>query len=175
MFRTSYRVHQDLVSLADTKANIMISVNGLIISIILAAVSPRIGGLPLLVLPTSILLVGRRGVDAIRCRWRNDDEDAPPPRGRRQTLRIAIGRQDHSRVGVGSAGNARRRDPARSAVLVSPIGSSDHSEASRGGRCATSATGACPGAGQPPSRRIPSGVRRNAGALRRTPGRSSGG
>ena len=58
MFRTSYRVHQDLVSLADAKANIMISVNGLIISIILAAVSPRIGGLPLLVLPTSILLVG---------------------------------------------------------------------------------------------------------------------
>ena len=58
MFRTSYRVHQDLVGIADTKANIMISVNGLIISIILAAVSPRIGGLPLLVLPTSILLVG---------------------------------------------------------------------------------------------------------------------
>ena len=58
MFRTSYRVHQDLVTLADTKANIMISVNGLIISIILAAVSPRIGGLPLLVLPTSILLIG---------------------------------------------------------------------------------------------------------------------
>ena len=55
MFRTSYRVHQDLVSLADTKANIMISVNGLIISIILAAVSPRIGGLPLLVLPTEHL------------------------------------------------------------------------------------------------------------------------
>jgi hypothetical protein len=58
MFRTSYRVHQDLVGLADAKANIMISVNGLIISIILAAVSPRIGGLPLLVLPTSILLIG---------------------------------------------------------------------------------------------------------------------
>jgi len=58
MFRTSYRVHQDLVGIADSKANIMISVNGLIISIILAAVSPRIGGLPLLVLPTSILLIG---------------------------------------------------------------------------------------------------------------------
>ena len=56
MFRTSYRVHQDLVGIADAKANIMISVNGLIISIILAAVSPRIGGLPLLVLPTSILV-----------------------------------------------------------------------------------------------------------------------
>ena len=58
MFRTSYRVQQDLVGIADAKANIMISVNGLIISIILAAVSPRIGGLPLLVLPTSILLIG---------------------------------------------------------------------------------------------------------------------
>ncbi len=58
MFRTSYRVHQDLVGLADAKANIMISVNGLIISITLAAVSPRIGGFPMLVLPTSILLVG---------------------------------------------------------------------------------------------------------------------
>ena len=58
MFRTSYLVHQDLVGIADAKANIMISVNGLIISIILAAVSPRIGGLPLLVLPTSILLIG---------------------------------------------------------------------------------------------------------------------
>ena len=58
MFRTSYRVQQDLVAIADAKANIMISVNGLIISIILAAVSPRIGGLPLLVLPTSILLIG---------------------------------------------------------------------------------------------------------------------
>ena len=58
MFRTSYRVHQDLVSLADAKANIMISVNGLIISITLAALAPRIGGLPLLVLPVSILLLG---------------------------------------------------------------------------------------------------------------------
>lgn len=58
MFRTSYRVHQDLVGLADAKANIMISVNGLIISITLAALAPRIGGLPLLVLPVSLLLVG---------------------------------------------------------------------------------------------------------------------
>ncbi len=58
MFRTSYRVHQDLVGLADSKANIMISVNGLIISITLAALAPRIGGLPLLVLPVSILLLG---------------------------------------------------------------------------------------------------------------------
>ena len=58
MFGTSYRVHQDLVGLADAKANIMISVNGLIISITLAALAPRMGGLPLLVLPVGILLVG---------------------------------------------------------------------------------------------------------------------
>ena len=58
MFRTSYRVHQDLVGLADAKANIMISVNGLIISIILATVSPRIGSIPLLMLPVSVLLIG---------------------------------------------------------------------------------------------------------------------
>ena len=58
MFRTSYRVHQDLVGIADSKANIMISVNGLIISIILATITPRIGATPLLALPTSILLIG---------------------------------------------------------------------------------------------------------------------
>ena len=33
MFRTSYRVHQDLVGIADAKANIMISVNGFIIAV----------------------------------------------------------------------------------------------------------------------------------------------
>ncbi len=58
MFRTSYRVHQDLVGIADAKANIMISVNGLIISIILGTVSPRIGATPELILPTSFLLIG---------------------------------------------------------------------------------------------------------------------
>ena len=58
MFRTSYRVHQDLVGIADSKANIMISVNGLIISIILGTVSPRIGATPELILPTSFLLIG---------------------------------------------------------------------------------------------------------------------
>jgi hypothetical protein len=36
----------------------MISVNGLIISIILGTVSPRIGAMPELILPTSFLLVG---------------------------------------------------------------------------------------------------------------------
>lgn len=58
MFRTSYRVHMDLSSLADTKANIMISINGIIISITLAAVSPRIATNQLLLWPTSVLIVG---------------------------------------------------------------------------------------------------------------------
>ena len=92
MFRTSYRVQQDLVAIADAKANIMISVNGLIISIILAAVSPRIGGLPLLVLPTSILLIGccycpricRLGREAAR------EQRSDNPRGHRpETTRIS--------------------------------------------------------------------------------------
>lgn len=58
MFRTSYRVHMDLSSLADTKANIMISINGLIISITLASVAPRISLNPVLLWPTSVLVIG---------------------------------------------------------------------------------------------------------------------
>lgn len=58
MFRTSYRVHMSLSSLADAKANIMISINGLIISIIIAAISPKIDTNPWLLVPTSIILIG---------------------------------------------------------------------------------------------------------------------
>ncbi len=57
MFRTSYRTHMDLSSLADTKANIMISINGIIMSIILASVSPKIDSNPFLLFPTSVLLL----------------------------------------------------------------------------------------------------------------------
>lgn len=57
MFRTSYRVHMDLSSLADAKANIMISINGLIISITIASISPKIDTNPWLLIPTSILLL----------------------------------------------------------------------------------------------------------------------
>ncbi|GMQ80837.1 MAG: hypothetical protein BMS9Abin05_0266 [Rhodothermia bacterium] len=58
IFRTSYRVHMNLSSLADAKANIMISINGLIISIIIAAISPKIDTNPWLLLPTTIMLLG---------------------------------------------------------------------------------------------------------------------
>lgn len=57
MFRTSYRTHMDLSALADRKANIMISINGLIISIILAAISPKIDANPWLLAPTAVLLI----------------------------------------------------------------------------------------------------------------------
>ncbi|NNM33846.1 MAG: hypothetical protein HKO53_12305 [Gemmatimonadetes bacterium] len=58
MFRTSYRTHLDLSALADTKANIMISINGIVMSIILASISPKIDANPWLVIPTSFLLIG---------------------------------------------------------------------------------------------------------------------
>jgi len=58
MFRTSYRTHLDLSALADTKANIMISINGIVMSIILASISPKIDANPWLVVPTSVLLIG---------------------------------------------------------------------------------------------------------------------
>jgi hypothetical protein len=58
MFRTAYRVQMDLTDLADNKANMMMSINGIIISIILAAVAPKLDTNPWLLLPTVILLLG---------------------------------------------------------------------------------------------------------------------
>jgi hypothetical protein len=58
MFRTSYRTHQDLSNLADNKANIMISINGIIISILFASMVDEVVGNRWLLLPTAVLLVG---------------------------------------------------------------------------------------------------------------------
>ena len=57
MFRTSYRTHMELSGIADTKSNIMISINGLIISIVIASISPKMDSNPWLFIPTTILLV----------------------------------------------------------------------------------------------------------------------
>jgi hypothetical protein len=57
MFRTAYRTHLDLSSLADTKANIMISINGIIISILLATVYPSLVQNRALFLPSSLLVL----------------------------------------------------------------------------------------------------------------------
>jgi len=58
MFRSAYRVQMDLTSLADNKANMMISINSIIISVILAAVAPKLDANPWLLLPTVVLLLG---------------------------------------------------------------------------------------------------------------------
>lgn len=58
LFRTQYRVNMDLSALADTKSNIMISINGIIISIILASIAPKIDANPWLLIPTLVLLIG---------------------------------------------------------------------------------------------------------------------
>ena len=58
LFRSAYRVQMDLTSLADNKANMMISINGIIISIIIAAVAPKLDSNPWLLIPTTIFLCG---------------------------------------------------------------------------------------------------------------------
>ena len=56
MFRTSYRMHTNLSAIADNKANIMLSVNGIIISIVISSLVPKLGVETRLVVPTFILL-----------------------------------------------------------------------------------------------------------------------
>ena len=58
MFRSVYAVQMDLTGLADNKANMMISINGIIMSIIIAAVAPKLDANPWLLIPTSVLLIG---------------------------------------------------------------------------------------------------------------------
>ena len=58
LFRSAYRVQMDLTGLADNKANMMISINGLIISIIIAAVAPKLDANPWLLIPTTVFLLG---------------------------------------------------------------------------------------------------------------------
>lgn len=58
MFRASYRTHLDLSALADRKANIMISINGIMISILLGTIYPSIATESMLLLPASVLVLG---------------------------------------------------------------------------------------------------------------------
>lgn len=57
MFRTTYRTHVNLSSIADNKANIMLSINAIIISITVSSLVPRFDTNPKLILPTCILLL----------------------------------------------------------------------------------------------------------------------
>lgn len=56
MYRTTYRTHVNLSSIADNKANIMLSINAIIISIIVANLVPQFSDSPHLIIPTAMLL-----------------------------------------------------------------------------------------------------------------------
>ena len=56
MYRTTYRTHVNLSSIADNKANIMLSINAIIISIVVANLVPKIPGDYRLAVPTLILV-----------------------------------------------------------------------------------------------------------------------
>ena len=56
MFRLTSRNHMDLSGMADSKANIMISVNSIIISIVLSVLLRRLEDMPNYILPTLIML-----------------------------------------------------------------------------------------------------------------------
>ena len=57
MFRNAYRAQLDLLALAATKANIMISVNGFILSVLLFSGAYFIISQPLFVIPTAMFLL----------------------------------------------------------------------------------------------------------------------
>lgn len=57
MYRTTYRTHITLSAIADNKANIMMSINAIMISIILTNLAPKFETIPKLVVPTIFLLV----------------------------------------------------------------------------------------------------------------------
>ncbi len=56
MFRTTYRTHVNLSSIADNKANIMLSINAIIISIVVTNLVPQFAENPALKFPTTFLL-----------------------------------------------------------------------------------------------------------------------
>lgn len=56
MYRTTYRTHVNLSSIADNKANIMLSINAIIISIVVSSLVPRFSDNERLILPTILLL-----------------------------------------------------------------------------------------------------------------------
>lgn len=57
MYRTTYRTHVNLSSIADNKANIMLSINAIIISISVSTLVPKFGENDKLIIPTLILLL----------------------------------------------------------------------------------------------------------------------
>lgn len=57
LFRTAYRNHINLSAIADRKANLMISINAILLSIIVSFVSARLQADPWLLIPSAAMLV----------------------------------------------------------------------------------------------------------------------
>jgi predicted metal-dependent HD superfamily phosphohydrolase len=57
MFRVSFRNHMALSVIADNKANIMLSINAIIISILLSTLVPSFDSNPALIIPSTLLLL----------------------------------------------------------------------------------------------------------------------
>jgi predicted metal-dependent HD superfamily phosphohydrolase len=56
MYRTAYRTHISLSGMADNKANIMLSINAIVISVAIPQLFPQFEQLPQLIVPTIMLL-----------------------------------------------------------------------------------------------------------------------
>ena len=57
MFRVTLRNHNHLSRIADNKANIMLSINAIMLSIVISSLSPKIDANPSLIIPTIILIM----------------------------------------------------------------------------------------------------------------------
>ncbi len=57
MYRTAYKTHISLSAIADNKANILLSINAIIISITLTALIPKLDNNSYLLMPTMVLLL----------------------------------------------------------------------------------------------------------------------
>ncbi|MEZ4918796.1 MAG: DUF5706 domain-containing protein [Saprospiraceae bacterium] len=55
MYRTTYRTHTNLSQMADSKANLMLSVNAIVISILVSNLLPKLEASPKLIIPTLLL------------------------------------------------------------------------------------------------------------------------
>jgi hypothetical protein len=58
MFRVTYNNHVQLSGLADNKANMLVSINGLIISVLLAGIAPRLSEMSWSIAPALVLIAG---------------------------------------------------------------------------------------------------------------------
>lgn len=57
MYRTTYRTHINLSGMADSKANIMLSINAIVISVAIPQLFPRVESMPQILVPTLLLLL----------------------------------------------------------------------------------------------------------------------